>query len=276
MKFCYLNSEPLLVAFAAAVAVSSLCCHRTADAFSLAPRGGLAPNPFVSVARRVALSDPNTSAADIEAEPSPSSASEVDGAEASAAFAVPEDADDAPAAVRHTVYVGNLPFTATEESVRSMFEGTVTVKAVALPTNPNFLDPNTGMPSSKGFGFVDVEDESQVERAISVLNGLDVEGRLLRVNKLMSKEEVNSMRGAKGPGGLPAKKPYSLPEGEDIIVVVVVVCTHHAMVRDDGCLFLLVVAFSSIGPFLKRTLLIDAVRLYVLYRVGPNTEIPHP
>jgi hypothetical protein len=157
--------------------VASAVLAPSSDAFSMAPRGGIARNPFVSVARRVALSDPNTST-DIEAEESSSSSFE---------------AEAAP--VRHTVYVGNLPFTTTTDTVRQMFEGVAAVKSVSLPTNPDYLDKVTGMPMSKGFAFVDVEREEDVAKAIAELNEVEIEGRALRVNKMMPKEEVNRAAG---------------------------------------------------------------------------------
>jgi RNA recognition motif-containing protein len=152
-----------------AVVVAASVASSFVDAFSLAPRGGIARNPYVSVARQVSLSDP--------------------GIEATAESSSFSDSDSAP--VRHTVYVGNLPFTTTTDTVRQMFEGVVSVKAISLPTNPNFLDEVTGMPMSKGFAFVDVEREEDIAKAIAELHDIEIEGRPLRVNKMMPKEEIN-------------------------------------------------------------------------------------
>jgi len=72
------------------------------------------------------------------------------------------------------IYVGNLPFSATEDEVREMFESHGTVSAVDL-----ISDRETGRP--RGFGFVEMEDE-EAEAAISALDGTDYGGRNLRVN----------------------------------------------------------------------------------------------
>jgi RNA recognition motif-containing protein len=73
------------------------------------------------------------------------------------------------------IYVGNLPFTATEDSVRSLFGAHGTVTSVALPT-----DRETGRP--RGFGFVEMSG-TDASTAISALNGHSMEGRALRVNE---------------------------------------------------------------------------------------------
>lgn len=72
------------------------------------------------------------------------------------------------------IYVGNLPFSATEEAVRALFAQHGTVESVALPT-----DRDTGRP--RGFGFVEMSN-SDAARAIQNLNGQDMGGRPLKVN----------------------------------------------------------------------------------------------
>ena len=72
-----------------------------------------------------------------------------------------------------TIYVGNLPFSATEDEVRSMFEQHGTVESVKL-----INDRDTGRP--RGFGFVDMPS-AEAESAIQHLNGQDMGGRPLRV-----------------------------------------------------------------------------------------------
>ena len=77
--------------------------------------------------------------------------------------------------VMKSIYIGNLPFSTTEEDLRSLFSpyGTVhTVKLVA--------DRETGKP--RGFGFVEMEDSKAVG-AISALNGKELGGRSLRINE---------------------------------------------------------------------------------------------
>ena len=73
------------------------------------------------------------------------------------------------------LYVGNLPFSATDESVRALFSKHGTVEKVSLIT-----DRETGRP--RGFGFVEMSS-ADAARAIQALNGADFGGRPLRVNE---------------------------------------------------------------------------------------------
>lgn len=84
-----------------------------------------------------------------------------------------------------SIYVGNLPFNATEDEVRSLFEAHGSVLSVKL-----ISDRETGRP--RGFGFVEMES-SDAATAISALDGADMNGRSLRVNEAMDR--------AAGPGG---------------------------------------------------------------------------
>ena len=86
------------------------------------------------------------------------------------------------------IYVGNLPFTATEDQVRALFSAHGTVESVALPT-----DRETGRP--RGFGFVEMS-QADASRAIQAVNGQDLGGRSLRVNEAQDKP-----RGGGGGGG---------------------------------------------------------------------------
>jgi cold-inducible RNA-binding protein len=86
------------------------------------------------------------------------------------------------------IYVGNLPFTATEDELRTLFAAHGTVESVALP-----VDRDTGRP--RGFGFVEMS-QSDASRAIQNLNGADMGGRPLRVN-----EAQDRPRGGGGGGG---------------------------------------------------------------------------
>jgi len=71
------------------------------------------------------------------------------------------------------LYVGNLPFSATEEGVRELFSQYGTVQSVAI-----VADRETGRP--RGFGFVEMDG---ADEAIAALDGQDYEGRPLRVNE---------------------------------------------------------------------------------------------
>jgi len=73
------------------------------------------------------------------------------------------------------IYVGNLPFSASVEQIRGLFEPYGTVLQVNLIT-----DRETGRP--RGFGFVEMED-AMADAAIGALNGKDFGGRTLRVNE---------------------------------------------------------------------------------------------
>ncbi len=73
------------------------------------------------------------------------------------------------------LYVGNLAYSVTEDTLRSLFE-TYQPQSVSLIT-----DKFTGR--SKGFGFVEISDDSQADQAIEAMNGKDVEGRALTVNE---------------------------------------------------------------------------------------------
>lgn len=73
------------------------------------------------------------------------------------------------------IYVGNLPFSATEESLGALFSKHGTVEKVSL-----INDRDTGRP--RGFGFVEMSS-ADAARAIQALNGTDFGGRPLRVNE---------------------------------------------------------------------------------------------
>lgn len=80
------------------------------------------------------------------------------------------------------IYCGNLPFNATEDQVRGLFEEFGTVQEVSLVT-----DRETGRP--RGFGFVEM-DEDGAGAAIQALDGSMFGGRNLRVNEARPREET--------------------------------------------------------------------------------------
>ena len=87
------------------------------------------------------------------------------------------------------IYVGNLPFSATEQDVRELFGQHGTVESVALPT-----DRETGRP--RGFGFVEMSS-ADASRAMQALNGKDFDGRALKINEAQDK----ARSGGGGGGG---------------------------------------------------------------------------
>ena len=88
------------------------------------------------------------------------------------------------------IFVGNLDFNATEEAVRSLFERYGAVNSARIMT-----DRDTGR--SRGFAFVEMENESEADQAIQALNGYTMDGRALNVNEARPKPD----RGFGGGGG---------------------------------------------------------------------------
>jgi len=88
------------------------------------------------------------------------------------------------------LYVGNLPDSMTEEALSTMFTEAGPVASAKIIT-----DRYTGQP--RGFGFVEMETKTDGQRAISMLNGKDVEGRTLKVNEARPQQK----RGGGGFGG---------------------------------------------------------------------------
>jgi RNA recognition motif. (a.k.a. RRM, RBD, or RNP domain) len=88
------------------------------------------------------------------------------------------------------LYVGNLPFTATEEAVRNLFAPHGTVEKLSL-----ISDRDTGQP--RGFAFVEMSS-ADASRAMQALNGKDFDGRPLKINEAQDKP-----RSGGGGGGRP-------------------------------------------------------------------------
>jgi RNA recognition motif-containing protein len=82
------------------------------------------------------------------------------------------------------LYVGNLPFSATEDTIRDLFSQYGTVHSVRL-----ISDRDTGRP--RGFGFVEMDG---AQEAIQALNGQDFGGRALRVNEAREREDRGGPR----------------------------------------------------------------------------------
>jgi len=82
------------------------------------------------------------------------------------------------------LYVGNLPFTATEEAVRNLFAPHGVVEKLSLIT-----DRDTGRP--RGFGFVEMSS-ADASRAMQALNGKDFDGRSLKINEAQDKPRAGA------------------------------------------------------------------------------------
>jgi cold-inducible RNA-binding protein len=104
------------------------------------------------------------------------------------------------------IFVGNLNFSATESSIRSLFEPYGNVERVNVVT-----DRDTGR--SRGFAFVEMTDAAEADRAIAGLNGTDLDGRTLNINEARPKQEGGGGRGfgsgsrsSRGGGGAPRQR----------------------------------------------------------------------
>ena len=91
------------------------------------------------------------------------------------------------------VYVGNLNFSTTQETLEGLFSNYGEVTEVAVIT-----DRETGRP--RGFAFVTMEDNG-ARQAIEALNGTDLEGRNITVNEAKPRENRSGGGGGGGRGG---------------------------------------------------------------------------
>ncbi len=89
------------------------------------------------------------------------------------------------------IYVGNLPYNVVEEDLREIFEEYGEVASVKI-----ISDKLTGR--SKGFGFVEMEQEQEARKAIDELNNAELSGRNIKVNE--SRPKSNDNRGGGGGG----------------------------------------------------------------------------
>lgn len=94
------------------------------------------------------------------------------------------------------LYVGNLPFSATDASLADAFAQFGTVESAKIIT-----DKMSGR--SKGFGFVEMSSDEEATNAINKMNGVDFEGRNLNVSEArpMAPREGGGGRGFGGGGG---------------------------------------------------------------------------
>ncbi len=80
------------------------------------------------------------------------------------------------------IYVGNLSFSATEDTLRSLFEKHGAVDRVNIVT-----DRDTGQ--ARGFAFVEMPNDAEAVKAMNAINGMDLEGRTLSVNEARPKTD---------------------------------------------------------------------------------------
>ena len=100
----------------------------------------------------------------------------------------------APGVFSVKIYVGNLSYETTDETLRDLFSQHGEVEEVAV-----IADRDTGR--SRGFAFVTMPDAQQAQAAIAALNGMDFEGRSLNVNEARQKSAGGGGGGAGGGGG---------------------------------------------------------------------------
>ncbi|MDB9321933.1 RNA-binding protein [Nodularia spumigena CS-591/04] len=93
-----------------------------------------------------------------------------------------------------SVYVGNLSYEVTQDTLSAVFAEYGSVKRVQLPTNRE-----TGQ--LRGFGFVEMGTEEEETAAIEALDGAEWMGRELKVNKAKPKEDRGSFGGGNRSGG---------------------------------------------------------------------------
>jgi RNA recognition motif-containing protein len=92
------------------------------------------------------------------------------------------------------LYVGNLPFSVTEQELEDLFSQSGQVESTNIVT-----DRDTGR--SRGFAFVEMDTREAADAAIQALNGFEIDGRSLTVNEARPKESRGSRGGFGGGGG---------------------------------------------------------------------------
>jgi cold-inducible RNA-binding protein len=110
------------------------------------------------------------------------------------------------------IYVGNLPFTASEDDVRQAFAAYGTVSSVAI-----IKDRETGQ--SRGFAFVEMPNSEEGTKAINAMNGTPLKGRALKVNEARPREESfgggGGRQGGFGGGGGGGRREGGYGGGSD-------------------------------------------------------------
>ena len=92
------------------------------------------------------------------------------------------------------IYVGNLSYQTTEETIRQEFEAIGQVTSVSI-----IKDKYSGQ--SRGFAFVEMADQTQGQTAIKTLNGKELEGQALKVNEAYDRPDRGRSGGSRGRSG---------------------------------------------------------------------------
>ena len=92
------------------------------------------------------------------------------------------------------IFVGNLPYGVTDHDLRQAFEAHGAVSSASV-----ILDKFTG--KSRGFGFIEMPNQAEAQAAVGALNGQELQGRAMRVNKAQPREDRPPRRERSGGGG---------------------------------------------------------------------------
>jgi len=92
------------------------------------------------------------------------------------------------------IYVGNLSFTTTEADLKEAFQAFGEVQTASI-----IKDKFSG--ESRGFGFIEMPNKDEAEKAMSMLNGKDLKGRSLKVNEAKARTDRPRSSGGFGGGG---------------------------------------------------------------------------
>ncbi len=92
------------------------------------------------------------------------------------------------------IYVGNLPFSTSDDDLNQIFSPYGTVSSARI-IKDKFTD------RSRGFGFVEMENDDEADKAIAEVNGKDIEGRSLKVSEARPRENRGPRRNSGDGGG---------------------------------------------------------------------------
>jgi RNA-binding proteins (RRM domain) len=108
-----------------------------------------------------------------------------------------------------SIYVGNLSYDVTQDDLSDVFSEYGTVKRVQLPT-----DRETGRP--RGFGFVEMNSDTEEQKAIDALDGAEWMGRDIKVNKAKPREERGGTGGTRRGGFIKQIETVVISSGRDM------------------------------------------------------------
>ncbi len=96
--------------------------------------------------------------------------------------------------MNNKLYVGNLPYTTSEEDLRQMFSEAGAIRSITIP-----IDKMSNRP--RGFAFVEMETGEEASKAISMFNGQEMDGRTLNVSEARPPENRGGGGGGYSSGG---------------------------------------------------------------------------